>query len=246
METKLKAVVLAAGKGTRLQSGDNDSPKVMREACGRPMLWYVLDALSFIGKRDTIIVVGYKKDEVIDYFGGYTYAVQTEQLGTGHAVMAASTELASFDGSVLVCCGDMPAVRRETYDALVNAHFEQGNDCTILTGQSTLSLPYGRIIRDESGLFQEVVEERDCTPEQLKITELNSGVYIFRAQMLLSALKSLNSNNAQGEYYLTDVPTIMRANGEKVGILQRDLGDEIIGVNTVEQLKQVEQILSAR
>jgi len=246
MDINLKSVILAAGKGTRLQSADDDSPKVMRTVCSRPMLWYVLDALSFVDKRDTIIVVGYRKDDVIEAFPGYTFAVQSEQLGTGHAVMSASSELLSFNGGVLVCCGDMPTVRRETYEALVHTHFEEGNDCTILTGQSALPLPYGRIIRDESGLFREVVEERDCTPEQLKITELNSGVYIFNAKALLDSLKQLTDNNAQGEYYLTDVPAIMRKVGSAIGILQRNLGDEIIGVNTLAQLRQVEQILSDR
>jgi len=244
MNQKLKAVILAAGRGTRLQTGDGDLPKVMRSVNGRPMLAYVLDALSFIDKPDTIIVVGYKKDDVIDHFPGYRFAIQTEQLGTGHAVMAASSELLSFDGSVLVCCGDMPAVKRETYEALARAHFDEGNDCTMLTGQSTLALPYGRVLRDVDGLFLKVVEQRDCTPEQLDITELNSGVYIFRANLLLDALKSLNKDNAQGEYYLTDVPTIMQSRGARVGILRRDLGSEIIGVNTLEQLRQVEEILA--
>jgi len=243
MDQNLKAVVLAAGRGTRIQTEDNDLPKVMRPIHGRPMLSYVLDALSFIDKADTIIVAGYKKDEVIDHFPGYRFAIQTEQLGTGHAVMAATGELLSFDGGVLVCCGDMPAVRRETYQALARAHFEEDNDCTMLTGESALALPYGRVIRDRDGRFLQVVEQRDCTPEQLHITELNSGVYIFRSEMLLGALKNLKNDNAQGEYYLPDVPVIMQAGGAKVGILRRELGNEIIGVNTLEQLRQVEEIL---
>ena len=242
----LRVVVLAAGKGTRLQTGDNDAPKVMRQACGRPLLWYVLDALSFVNKKDVTIVVGYKKEEVIDCFKGYKYAVQTEQLGTGHAVMAAQAELKDFDGAVLVCYGDMPAVRRDTYESLVHAHFTQNNVCTILTGETSIPLPYGRILRDQNGDFLHVVEDRDCTPEQLKITELNSGVYVFRSQPLLDALKSLKNDNSQGEYYLTDVPAILRADGAKVGIHKRSLGEEIIGVNTLQQLEQIEGILAGK
>ena len=126
-KTQLKAVVLAAGKGSRLQAGESDASKVMRQACGKPLLWYVLDALSFIPPQDVIIVVGYKKDEVISSFHGYTYSNQTEQLGTGHAVMAAEEQLHGFEGPVLVCYGDMPALKRETYMALISDHEDKGN-----------------------------------------------------------------------------------------------------------------------
>jgi UDP-N-acetylglucosamine diphosphorylase/glucosamine-1-phosphate N-acetyltransferase len=246
MSDKIKAVVLAAGKGTRLQAGDSDAPKVMRQANGKPLLWYVLDALSSIEKSDIIIVVGYRKEDVTDYFGGYVYVEQAEQLGTGHAVMAAADELSGFGGSVLVCYGDMPLIRRETYEAFLQEHAFRGNDCTILTGESSVPLPYGRIVRDAGGGFKHVVEERDCTPEQLKIAELNSGVYMFRAPELLDALRSLGNDNVQGEYYLTDVPAIMRSRGAVIGLHRRDLGDEILGVNTTEQLEQVEEMLRSR
>ena len=243
---EIKAVVLAAGKGTRLHTEDDDAPKVMRMACGKPLLRYVLDALSFIDIKDVIIVVGYMKDAITDYFKGYAFALQAEQLGTGHAVMAAGPELQGFDGAVLVCYGDMPVIKRETYEELVRVHFMQDNDCTILTGESSIQLPYGRVLRDSNGGFLRVVEDRDCTPEQLRITELNSGVYLFSAKMLFEALNSLNNDNTQGEYYVTDVPAIMLGSGSRVGICKRDLGDEIIGVNTLEQLAQVETILEMR
>ena len=243
---QLKAVVLAAGKGTRLHSHDNDAPKVMREACGKPLLWYVLDALSFIDKEDIILVVGYKKESVIESFAGYKYAIQSEQLGTGHAVMAAKEHLENHTGALLVCYGDMPAIKRDVYEKLLHTHFDQGNDCTILTGESTLKMSFGRISRDENGAFLHVIEEKDCTPQQLKITELNTGVYVFDTAMLLTALKELKNDNAQGEYYITDVPGIMREHGAKIGIYKRNLGDDIIGVNTLEQLEMVERILQNR
>jgi len=240
----LKAVVLAAGKGTRLNTGDNDEPKVMRKANGKPLIWYVLDALSFINRKDIIIVVGYKKDLVINSFGGYPYVVQSEQLGTGHAVIAAREKLENHSGALLVCYGDMPAIKREVYELLLHTHLEEGNNCTILTGETTLQMSFGRIIRDEKGSFLQVVEEKDCTPQQLIITELNTGVYVFDTPMLIKALAELKNENAQGEYYITDVPAIMRNHGARIGILKRDLGDDIIGVNTLEELKMVERILS--
>ena len=243
---KMKAVILAAGKGTRLRTEGKEMPKVMRLALGRPLIGYVLDALDFIDKKDTVIVVGYLKEQVTGAFPDYAFAVQAEQLGTGHAVRSARSELEGFSGSVVVCCGDMPLIKRETYLALCREHLKSGNDCTMLTGTTDELLPYGRIVRDENGVFSEVVEDKDCTPEQKKIRELNSGVYVFKAEKLLSALSSLRNQNAQGEYYLTDVPSIMRARGDKIGVCCRDLGMEIIGVNTVEQLREVEDILTAR
>ncbi|UOO38231.1 NTP transferase domain-containing protein [Oscillospiraceae bacterium CM] len=246
MKQPLKAVVLAAGKGTRLQTEGCDLPKVMRLANGRPLLQYVLDGLSFIEHGNIIIVAGYQKDTVIQAFPGYRFAIQTDQLGTGHAVMSAAADLEGFDGAVLVCCGDMPLLRRETYEALVTVHLQNGNDCTILTGTSDIPLPYGRIVRDNGGNFVRMVEDKDCRDDEKAINELNSGVYVFAAQKLLPALKCLGNNNAQREYYLTDVPAILLAEGARVGICKRSLGFEMIGVNTAEQLNQVEKLLRSR
>lgn len=243
---KLKAVILAAGKGTRLHSEQSDLPKVMRQAAGRPLLGYVLQALDFIAPEDIIIVVGYKKEQIISAFGGYAFAEQREQLGTGHAVMAAYPLLEGYDGDVLVCCGDMPLLTRESYLGLCAAHVENGAECTILSGTSSVPLSYGRIVRDENGAFERMVEERDCTPEQKKISELNSGVYIFDAKTLGSVLSELRSDNAQGEYYLTDAPALIREKGGRVCVYRRELGVEMIGVNTPEQLAQTERLLSER
>ena len=245
MTKQLKAVVLAAGKGTRLHSDDNDAPKVMREACGKPLLWYVLQAISFIDKKDIVLVVGYKKESVIERFSEYPYAIQTEQLGTGHAVMAAKDELTGYTGALLVCYGDMPAIKSDVYEQLMQTHLKEGNGCTLLSGESTLAQSFGRVERDESGNFLAIVEEKDCSPRQLKITELNTGVYVFNTVLLLDAFKELKNDNSQGEYYVTDVPAIMKKNGAKIGILKRNLGDDIIGVNTQEQLELVEKILSS-
>ena len=242
----IKAVVLAAGKGTRLQTEGVSLPKVLRQACQKPLLHYVLEATSFIPPEDTILVVGYEMDQVLEAFPSYPYAEQKEQLGTGHAVMAARHLLTGEDCPVLVCYGDMPLLRQETYADLIASHLAGGGICTVLSGTTHLDLPYGRIVRDQDGVFVEVVEDRDCTAAQKAIQELNVGVYVFSSHALLGALGQLKTANSQGEYYLTDVPAILKAQGCSIDICKVDLGDELIGVNTVEQLVQVEASLQAR
>ena len=243
----LKAIVLAAGKGTHMRTEGCDLPKVMRTALGKPLLYYVLSALPVEKKEDAVIIVGYKKETVMEAFSGYTFAVQEEQKGTGHAASCAEGALKDFDGNVIICCGDTPLISAETYDALVKTHVEEENDCTMLSGTSPEPLKgYGRVMHDENGAFLKIVEERDCTPEEAKIQEYNSGVFVFRAKKLFSALKELKTDNAQGEYYLTDAPYIMKARGDKVGVCVRPMGDELIGVNTPEQLSEVERILLSR
>lgn len=239
----MKAVVLAAGKGTRLQTEGNTLPKVMRLAAGKPLLEHVLTSLDFIVPQDIVIVVGYKKECVIEAFPGYIFAEQKEQLGTGHAVMSAFSQLEDYDGSLLVCCGDMPLIKQETYKALIDAHNSSDNVCTILSGTSDADLPYGRILRNENGDFYGVVEDKDATPEQKKIKELNSGVYVFDAKTLRGVLSDLKKDNAQGEYYLTDAPVLLQKSGYKIGVCRRELGFEIIGVNTPEQLMKIEELL---
>ena len=240
----MKAIVLAAGKGKRLNSEKAHLPKVMREAAGRTLLSYVLENISFIPHEDTVIVVGYMADTVKAAFpGDYKFVMQTEQLGTGHAVNCAREALKDYDGPVLVCYGDMPMFKKETYENLVKVHKEAGNDCTILTGVSNRGLAYGRIIRDENSNFQCVVEDKDCNPEQKKINELNVGIYVFDSKKLFSCLGELKNSNAQGEYYLTDVPAIMMSKGYKIGTYTTHDDTEILGVNTPEELALCESLL---
>lgn len=238
-----KAIVLAAGKGTRLQTEGITLPKVMREACGKPLLHYVLQNLSFLPKEDIVLVVGYHREDVLKVFGDYPHAVQEPQLGTGHAVAVASEFFSGYDGPVLICYGDMPLLKRSTYESLLETHQKEGNVCTLLTGTCDWDLPYGRILRDEQGTFLGVVEDRDCTAEQKAIRELNVGVYVFDSKKMFEALGQLKNNNAQKEYYLTDVPAILRQEGGKVGACCACHGAELIGVNTVEQLQMVEDEL---
>lgn len=241
----IKAVVLAAGKGTRMQSETHQMPKVLREACGRPLLHYVLESLDFLPREDTILVAGYKKELVQAAFPQYPSCVQEPQLGTGHAVQCAKEFLQGFDGTVLVCYGDMPLLRKEVYEALLTDHAASGAQCTLLSGTCEEYLPYGRVLCTPEGEFIKVVEDRDCTPEQKAIRDLNVGIYAFQAEELLACLDLLKNNNAQSEYYLTDVPQIMLSRGGSVRVFRAELNEQIIGVNTPDQLEQVESYLRA-
>ena len=243
---EVKAVVLAAGKGTRMQSEQCNLPKVLRTACGKPLLHYVLTALDFIPRQNTLLVVGYQREKVLDAFAGYPSAVQEPQMGTGHAVLCARPFLDGFDGTVLVCYGDMPLLRREVYEGLLDYHRQAQAACTFLTGTSELALPYGRILRDAAGAFVRVIEDKDCTPEQKQIRELNVGIYCFDGRLLPGALDRLTNDNAQHEYYLTDVPEILRRDGGKIALYRRELGEQIIGVNTPDQLALTERYLMQR
>ena len=246
MEQNVKAAVLAAGKGTRLRTEGIDLPKVLRQAAGRPLLGYVLEELSFLDKKDVVLVVGYEREKVVAAFPDYPHAVQEPQKGTGHAVQCAREALGQFDGDILVCYGDMPLMRRATYESLIRTHREQGNDCTLLSAVSDEELPYGRIVRDKDGSFTHIVEDKDCTPEEKAIRELNVGVYVFRSAALWEAIDQLRPNNAQGEYYLTDAPAYILGKGGKVNACPTCTPQEMLGVNTVEQLQQVEQIVQSR
>ena len=239
----VKALVLAAGKGTRLQTEGINLPKVMRLADGKPLLHYVLAALDFLPQEDVILVVGYQREAVLEAYPQYPHAVQAEQHGTGHAVQCAAHLLQGFDGHVLICCGDTPLVQKSTFESLVQLHLKEGNACTMLSAILDEGGNYGRVLREKDGSFKCIVEARDCTPEQAAVREVNVGTYLFRVPELLAALDQLTDNNAQGELYLTDCPAIIKAAGHRVGVCDTCSEREMLGVNTVEQLQEVEDIL---
>lgn len=239
----IKALVLAAGKGTRLQTEGIDLPKVLRQADGKPLLHYVLNSLSFLPPEDVILVVGWKKEAVLAAFPQYPHAVQEELNGTGGAVQFAAPLLKDCPGHLIVCCGDAPLMKQETFQALVRTHLEQGNECTMLSARLPEGGNYGRVLREADGTFQRIVEARDCTPEQAAVTEVNTGTYVFHIPALLSVLDQLSKDNAQGELYLTDVPALLKARGQRVGLCDTCSPNEMLGVNTVEQLAQVETLL---
>jgi len=242
----MKAIVLGAGKGTRLQSEQFQMPKVLRQANGRALISYVLEHINFIPQEDTVVVVGYKKEAVREALkdGKYLFSDQDQQLGTGHAVNCARDHFEGYDGNVLVLYGDMPLLSKATYEKIIKEHEEKNADCTIMTAVVDESLPYGRIIKDENGNLVDIVETKDCTPEQLAVKELNIGVYVFRSQLLFDNLKELKNNNAQGEYYLTDIPKILLTKGAKIATCTVCDNNEIFGVNTVEDLEFCEKYLA--
>ena len=223
------------------------SPKVLRQAAGRPLLGYVLEELSFLEKEDVVLVVGYEREKVLAAYPEYPHAVQEPQQGTGHAVQCAREALAGFDGSVLVCYGDMPLMRRATYESLIERPTSgRATTTTLLSAVSDEELPYGRIVRKSDGSFSHIVEDKDCTPEEKAIRELNVGVYVFESAPCGEAIDQLRPNNAQGEYYLTDAPAYILSRGGRVGACPTCTAEEMLGVNTVEQLAQVEELVRRR
>ena len=243
----MKVIILAAGRGKRLGKITENDPKVMAQACDKPLIDHVIDSVSFVDHKDIHIVVGYKKESVMEHLGDkYTYSVQDQQLGTGHAVRCAKEAFKDYDGDVLIVYGDMPLVRKESYLALIEEHKKNNSLCTLMLADVQPIPAWGRIIRDENGYFQKVVEDRDCTPEQKLISEVNMGVYVFNSKKLFSYLDNIKNSNAQNEYYLTDVPYEFLANNERVYTYTNTNTDEILGVNTPEELAQVEEWLSKR
>lgn len=244
---KVRAIIPAAGKGTRLHAGANDAPKVMRVCAGRPLLATVLRETGFIAPEDTYIVVGYKKEQVTEYFGSaYNYVEQKEQLGTGHAVMVCADRFRDFDGTVLVTFGDMPLFRREDMREMCHIHAENGYACTLMTAENPDLKLWARIVRGGDGNFASIVEGKDCTPEQAKIRELFAGVLVFDSKLLFEILPEIRTENVQHEYYLTEVPELMVKHGLPVGTYRIADGNDLRGVNTPEDLEICDRILRER
>jgi bifunctional UDP-N-acetylglucosamine pyrophosphorylase/glucosamine-1-phosphate N-acetyltransferase/UDP-N-acetylglucosamine pyrophosphorylase len=244
MESVMKppvAVVLAAGQGTRMKS---DLPKVLCPVLGRPMIEYVLDVLAAAGVERVIAVVGYRADDVQEALRerkNVEYAMQTERLGTGHAVMTARGHLAEHDGPVLVLTGDSPLLQRQSVAALLDHYYGMRPACLLGTLRKDDPAGLGRIVRDEQGNFQAIVEEKDATLPQRQIKEVNMSTYIFENRELLHALDLLKNDNRQGEYYLTDCPGILKREEKLVQALPILQPCEALSINTVEELAAVER-----
>lgn len=246
--SKLKAVILAAGKGTRMKS---DLPKVLHEIDGKTMVEYVIDAARQAGAEDICLVVGHKADMVKERVGdGVTYVLQEEQLGTGHAVKCAA-DFIGTDGDTMILCGDTPIITGRTLQELLAYHKLYELKVTVLSTILEDATGYGRIVRDVHGNFLKIVEQKDATPEEQAIREINSGMYVFQSEALSDSLKKITNNNAQKEYYLTDTIEILHnenegSNGVVVGAMATERADETRGVNTVEQLAEAAEILRQR
>ncbi len=242
-----RVIIPAAGKGSRLQAMSGDMPKAMFPVNGTPMLEVVLKNVSFIKPEDTYIVVGYKKEAIIEYFGSrYHYVEQTEQLGTGHAVMMCADDFTDFDGNVLVTFGDMPLFRYEEMQEMCRRHSENNADCTLMTAENPELHMWARILRDDNGRFLRVVEGKDCTPEQAQIKELFSGVMVFNSKALFDILPKLGCSNVQKEYYVTEVPELLVKQGMKVDTYFTTDGDDLRGINAPEDLLACERVLLKR
>ncbi|MGC1275931.1 MAG: NTP transferase domain-containing protein [Planctomycetaceae bacterium] len=240
------AVILAAGKGTRMIS---NLPKVAHRVCGRPMIEYVLDTARSAGADRLIVVVGFGGDHVRELLRDHRdveFAVQEQQLGTGHAVMTCRPQLADHRGPVLVLAGDTPLLRPESLEAILDEQRARTAACVIGTAITEKNAGLGRVVRSADGHFERIVEERDATAEQKAITEINTGCYAFGGPALLSSLDRLRPENDQAEYYLTDCPAILKADGRTVAAAPLFTIEEAMGINTPEQLAEVEAIVNAR
>lgn len=243
---RVKAVILAAGKGTRMKS---DLPKVIHTVLGKPMVLYSIEAAEAAGAAlsDICLVVGHGAEQVKEAVGSdVTYVMQEEQLGTGHAVRCAS-EFIGTDGITMVLCGDTPLITGNTLKKLVDTHLQEKNAITVLTAIVDDPTGYGRIIKDRWGKFDKIVEQKDASPGEQRVDEINAGMYVFDSEVLTKALSMLKNNNSQGEYYLTDTIELVKAYGmgQVSTMIVKDV-DETRGVNSQEQLKEAETILKNR
>jgi UDP-N-acetylglucosamine pyrophosphorylase len=246
MSSPTLAILLAAGKGKRMAS---DLPKVLVPVCGRPMIRYVIDAVRAAGVERMLIVVGYRADLVRQELSGepgIEFVEQTEQLGTGHAVMMCREQLAEHEGPVLVLAGDSPMVELGSLQAVLADFEAQQPACLLGTATKANPAGLGRIVRDSTGQFQAIVEDKDASAAERAITEVNMSTYVFRSPDLLWALERLTADNAQGEYYLTDCPGVLKAAGRPVVAVNRLQPTEALSINTVEELGAVEAEMKKR
>ena len=250
------AIILAAGVSSRMNT---QMAKVLHEVCGRPMLSYVLDACREVGIKKIYVVVGFSAKLVTEQFSSSRFASQSEtaeddlvwvqqdkQLGTAHAVLCCKEYLKDFQGETLVLCGDGPLIRTETLRTLIESHEAGQSAATLATAILENPAGYGRIIRDKFNNIQGIVEDSDCTKEQLAIKEINPSYYIFDNQVLFEALQNVKPDNVKHEYYLTDAVSGIIATGHKVTAVTAVRPEEAMGVNSREQLSQASKIMQRR
>jgi len=240
----LAAVIMAAGMGKRMKNPD--IPKVMHTLGGMPLVEHVVRLADSCGASPIAVIVGHKKEIVIEHLESLRMniriAVQEEQLGTGHAVLQAKSALEDFDGDVMILSGDVPLTKRETLASMLETHRNSGAVVTVLTTVLPDPTGYGRVLRDAEGNVIRIVEHKDATEEERAVREINSGIYIFNKNALFEALANVTNDNAQGEYYLPDVFSMFAQQGKKMSPFVSDSFDEIRGVNTAEQLQELELI----
>lgn len=237
----ITSIILAAGEGKRMYS---KVPKVLHKVCGTPMVGHVINCARMLGDEEPVVVVGHGAEQVMQALSGVKFVMQEKQLGTGHAVMQAEKYIT--DGDILILYGDTPLLRPEVLMDMRESHRRAGYGATILTSDFPDPTGYGRIVRNEEQLVEAIVEEKDADPMTRQIKEINSGIYFFSGTELKKALKALDNNNAQGEYYLTDVIGIMRSRGLRIGAYKISDNEDILGVNNRYQLSEANAIMGRR
>lgn len=241
---KRYAVILAAGKGTRMKS---DLYKVLHPVCGKPMVQHIVDLLQQCSMEKIITVVGHGAEKVRDQLGGASeYALQEEQLGTGHAVMQAEGVLHSKQGTTVVVCGDTPLLTEETVNTFIDYHESKEAKATILTAHADNPAGYGRVIRNSKGSAEKIVEHKDASESEKQVKEINTGTYCFDNQFLFEALKKVGNDNVQGEYYLPDIIEILKKQGEAVEAYQTADFMETMGINDRVALSEAEKAMKKR
>jgi len=236
----LNICILAAGKGTRMNS---DIPKVLHEINKKPIIHYVIEKSLLLNPELTILIIGYKKELVEKSVQNFdvNFAYQNEQKGTAHAVEQCIDQLQYSKGETLILSGDVPLISIKTLSKLITIHKKNKSLASILSANIDNPYGYGRIIRDQNNNFIKIVEHKDANPEELLINEINSGIYIFNTEILCDKISSIKNNNNQAEYYLTDIFEFI--NNSDVSIYTTNNIDEINGINTIEQLKNIESQL---
>lgn len=242
-EKEFCALILAAGKGTRMKS---DMAKVLHVLCGKPLLYYSLQAARDAGARKIVVIVGHQSDKVREAFPDpdLIFVDQMPQLGTGHAVMQAGPVLKDYQGLTVILCGDVPLLKPETIQSLIHQHLEAGADVTVLTTEPPGPHAYGRIVKNDRGDVLKIVEHKDATEAEKRILEINTGIYCVNTPFLFAALARVKNDNQQKEYYLTDIVEIARREGRKVHACLTADYIEVMGINTLEELEKAGEYLS--
>ena len=245
----ISTIILAAGKGKRMKNPDK--PKVLFELNNKPLIEYVIELALSLDSDIIVPVVGNHKQKVIEFINErfkndiskIKFAHQDKQLGTGHAVNVTKKYFENYNGDILILSGDVPLLSKATVDRFIDYHKKNGFDASLLSAIMSEPAGYGRIIRDEQGRFIDIREDKDASDEEKKIREINSGIYLINCRYLFEGITTLKSDNAQQEYYLTDIFKYFKDNGLKIGALPVDDNIQIEGINTIEQLAELESKL---